>query len=74
MIKLQAGDRIKVTYKERRTLHVNEYDIVCALPGKNFIVVTNGVYKDTIDRLLVEQGKVKLELIKKHRRSGLHAG
>jgi hypothetical protein len=66
---LQNGDKIKVSYKERKAVHTNEYCVVDVFPTKNFIVVTNGIYNNTIDKLLIRQGKVKIELLKRKGRS-----
>lgn len=63
MLDLKAGDRIKAIYKKRRTLHVNEYDIVSVNPGKSFIVVNNGKYNTTLDKDEIIRGKVKIKVL-----------
>jgi len=54
------GDKIRVIHKERRNEISTDYTVVCADPAKPFIVVTNGMYRDTIDKLLIKQNRIRV--------------
>lgn len=62
MDEFYPGDRIRISYKERRKLIKKEVTVVNT-SNKRFIVVNNGAYNSTIDFFELDKGKVKIELI-----------
>jgi hypothetical protein len=65
-MRLKEGDEIVITYKVKRKVFKKQFTVVSAGVKKNFIVVTNGIYNETIDKLLLKQGKIKIQLIKRN--------
>lgn len=60
-MELHTGDRISISYKDKRKRITKEVTIVDAESNKNFIVVNNGIYNDTIDRFTLDQGKISIK-------------
>ena len=61
MDSLQKGDHIRITYKDRKKIVKKEY--IVESNHRTFLVVTNGMYRDTIDKYLVKNGTIKLQII-----------
>lgn len=60
---LNPGDKISVSYKEKKKRITRELQVLEADKNKNFIVVTNGLYRDTIDKFMVDTGIIKMEVL-----------
>jgi transcriptional regulator with XRE-family HTH domain len=74
---IKAGDLIQIAYKRRNTTgftNVVEYLVLQVMPGKPFVIATNGNYTTTLDLASIRDkartGKAKIRITSKNDKGG----